>query len=190
MKVNRIDFVWALQNAALFADKKSSAGGVVQFDAHDGWLTITSTDDFVVITHRIRYSGQAFSGALEVALVKENAKIHADASMGDTIDLVPEGFTAAPWSEEFATGVAALMDPSNYAGGDWMPFAVRPERFRKFSLIKPGDYPIDFLPGVVSVPGAGYRDILRFKAGPDVRGVLAPILRSRLEDEFSEDVLW
>lgn len=67
------------------------------------------------------------------------------------------------------------------------PFALNADRFRKLSLIKPGDYPID----LKRIVHARYGDMILFKAGPKLRGALTTLDRKILCDKVgSRDFMW
>jgi hypothetical protein len=65
--------------------------------------------------------------------------------------------------------------------------AVMPKRFRKFSLLKPGDYPVDFKTVYSQALG---REIVRWKAGPTVEGAILALDREVLETAQDVSHLW
>lgn len=67
------------------------------------------------------------------------------------------------------------------------PFAVNPDRSRKLSLVKPGDYPVDS----ILVSHDDYGDILLMKIGPTVRVALSTLDRKILAEAVDSDqYLW
>lgn len=80
-----------------------------------------------------------------------------------------------------------MLDNQLFIRGGDHPLAINPDRFRKLSLIKPGDYPIDMQHGLHEKFG----EIIRFKAGPTVRGAMATLDREVLAKKAgSADFLW
>lgn len=199
--VNREDALRALQNSVLFSDAKSQAAGLIAVEGgSDGRLHFTATDDFVIIQDSIEFEGPSPDFFIDLA----SAKTWIKALQDDKLEDLPKiDFCPAPaeksWSPEFEVGVNGMLTPTHF--DEWIgessapKFAVRPSRFAKFSRLKlTDDYPIDFVYGSIFFKVGTDRfdrNVLRFKAGPTVHGILAPILRSTLAEEFSgEDVTW
>ena len=66
--------------------------------------------------------------------------------------------------------------------------AFSPKRFRKFPLLKPGDYPTDFYP---VWHNEFMRNVLLYRCGPSVTGAITTLDRSKLYDgEGTPDYLW
>lgn len=209
--VSREGYERMLWNLSLFSDRKSAAGGFIYFEYVDGWLTGTATDDYIIITDRTPIEGDVDARkngqngfAAKVAMTDAKKALKDVESLNPItarlgLPLDPEGRRDEFVDVDDLDFWSAIFDmedsfiPYNPASDCPDPFAIRPERFSKFSRIRPGDFPVDFQLGSILPPGVVRRDALRFKAGPTVRGILAPIVRSRLEDEFADqagDVLW
>lgn len=197
MLVNREAAIRVLQNAVLFSDVKSEAAGLISVEDGTDGLVFTASDDFVIIRDSVLYDGQVPEPFfLDQKMAKEVIKT-AQASNSEQLDLTLLPPAEAEWSEEFQTGISAMLSERFFQPwvGESSPvaFAVRPSRFAKFSRLKlSDDYPVDFTYGVVWVTSHFSRDVLKFKAGPTVHGVLAPILRTTLAEEFKNEpeVIW
>jgi len=69
------------------------------------------------------------------------------------------------------------------------PFAIGPDRLSKFSRLKPqGEYPLDLKRFVTE----SSQDLLYWKYGPAVRGILVPLNRDIIREHYAEtpEVLW
>jgi len=181
-----------LYNAILFSDKKSAVDGDILFVLTGNSLAVYATDDHVAITDVCVVEGGP--GAAEFLVPLETAKELEKGLRGCT-DLAdpPAGRS---WRDErdFWYTVIDLVHGRQFSdfSYDEVTFAVNPDRMRKFSLIKtPGrtDYPLDFKFGWNDTLE---REVLPFKIGPSVRGVLAPVLRGIIREKFKDekDVMW
>jgi hypothetical protein len=207
--ISREGYERMLWNLTLFSDRKSAAGGFIYFEYVDGWLMGTASDDYIIITDKTQINSDEPRKHQQNGLAAKVAMTDAKKALKDVESLNPiTAWLGLPLDksgrrDEFVDvddlpfwSAIFDMEDSFIANGDYddgpEPFALRPERFSKFSRIRPGEYPIDFRTGHIAVPAGARRQALQFKAGPTVRGVLAPILRSRLREEFVEEpeVLW
>lgn len=199
MIVQREDAIRALSNAILFSDAKSEAAGLIAVEAGgDDRLYFTASDDFVIIQDSTPYTGQVPEPFwLDLKMAKETIKtLNESKSEQSDLTLLPPA--EAEWSDEFAAGINAMLNPNFFEPhvneSDAPTFAVRPSRFTKFGRIKTtDDYPIDFIYGEIWVTSHFNRNVLKFKVGPHTHGVLAPVLRSTLAEEFADEakaVLW
>lgn len=84
------------------------------------------------------------------------------------------------------TEINSLVEPEFYTPSPGA-VALNPDRFRKLSLVQPGDYPVDFH----VVEHAKFGNIVAFKKGPTVVGALSVIDRTILREQpGSEEFLW
>lgn len=199
MIVQREDLIRALSNAVLFSDAKSEAAGLIAVEAGgDDRLYFTASDDFVIIQDSTPYTGQVPEPFwLDLKMAKEAIKT-AQGSTSDELDLTLLPPAESEWSDEFAAGVNSMLSPrffDPHRNEENEPkFAIRPSRFAKFGRIKAtDDYPVDFVYGQAWISSHFHREVLKFRVGPHTHGVLAPVLRSTLAEEFGKEaaeVLW
>lgn len=165
----------ALWNAILFTDRKSHVGDAIRVDEY----YVTASDDHVIIRTR---KGEPLGGDDCYPTIKQAKDFLKDGSIGDGWTVDPPFKDIWPIVDDMLT-----MDEQTDVAN---PFALRPERFAKFSRIRVGgDYPVDFR---MVYSYQFQRDLLLFKAGPHVSGVVAPILRGRLAETFKDEpeVFW
>lgn len=169
----------ALWNAILFTDRKSHVGDQIRVGDH--W--VTGSDDHVIIETKF---DPPIAGDSLYPTIKE-----AKALMAAAAPSLEEHTPSPMWDSVDTLLTLLTLEQNAFAVQRTSPkFALRPERFAKFSRIRSGgDYPVDFAFGFAPVVG---RDLLLFKVGPYVRGVMAPVLRGALQQEFATEpgVLW
>jgi hypothetical protein len=195
VKVAAEDLTRVLYNAILFSDAKSQAAGLIGVSFVNDRMYMAASDDFVIIRDSMPHpSHDPFF--IDVKHAKEVLKLLADAEADPEHFTIDELFTPAEnrWEDQFGMAIGMMLDPKSFSTdeGRTQTFAIRPNRFAKFGRIKTtDDYPIDFQTGLIDLNNFT-REVLRFKAGTTCHGILAPVLRSSLHDEFGEETaaLW
>lgn len=178
-----------LYNAKLYSHKKSEARGETLW-AWGAWgLRVIASDDFVILTDTLMVDfGKPGWGVLEYAYMLELEKQLREWP-DDTID----GNTVA-WTEvtEPESELLYEADAMVFAAKDSPPipllnWAVHPDRLRKLSLVKPGEYPIDIQAYAVN---DGQDDVVGFKIGPTVQGLIDPLNRKIARETVPEGSMW
>lgn len=195
MIINTDALIRLLQNTTLFCGPKTQTGGVIHFiTTEGGWVVATASDDYVIIQQsakilKLTTDDQEFF--LSHKYCKELLKELDDVDTDTFVFEDGEG-TDNPNPELWEAVLAVPGERKGNEGfGFAKPCAVRPERLAKFSRIKAEfDYPLDLLFDNSRV--LNHRDVIRWRFGPDVIGVLAPINRSDIELAFPNDggLLW
>lgn len=195
MKIDAITLQRMVWNARLFTDKKSPAGPVALFTITDGYLRILSTDGHVALDERspeVVETGPGWDVYVPLERLKELDEFlrtntnsggeysNLDGKFGTGVDCPDKSM----WGE-----FIGMSDQLAQLGArrEAVSFAVRFERWRLLSRIRTGgDYPIDF-----SVRQIAGRIVVGFKAGPHIRGFIAPLDRSVVASTFpDQDILW
>ena len=172
----------------LFEGDRRGGRGSIRTSVSDGHMYLEDRTDCSLVESPGRFSVSAADiKQLELALrttEDEYLDIYFDGPQFYVEDLGFEAHVPIP------------VLPKHHALNEWNwatptiiePFAIMGDRFRKLSLIKPGDFPVDFK----LVYHSGYKsDILVFKAGPTVQGALSLLDRKILENEVDSDAfLW
>lgn len=199
MKIQASELHRLLYNAILFTDKKSAAGGVAKFRATFGsgpnmGLVVFATDDHVAIFDRIPAEGGEEVDEFFLSLETMKA---LEKDLRDQDSVIDFDFNAhrvlGDVDLELWDTVVRMLSLKDFESDDsvqHVTFALNPDRLRKFSLIKPGNYPIDMRYGYDT---GVHRDVIAFKAGPTLRGVLAPLDRELLAEKYGEqsgELLW
>lgn len=209
MKIQAKDLWRLMYNAQLFTDKKSATGGVAKFRQVIGpsaGLAVFATDDHVAICDKAPGENTEFGEfflSLETMKQLEKSLREIVGEMNLVIEDGEFRYIGMDGAVPFADSgdpdlwnmVGQMLSGFDFEytplGGDPLTvFALNPDRLRKFSLLKPGDYPIDIKTGYDRVLE---RDLVAFKAGPTLRGVLAPLDRKLLTEKYGEDagsVMW
>lgn len=210
MKIKAADLHRLLYNGCLFTDKKSATGGVAAFVLGGTRLAVMATDDHVAITDYITVEPQETELVFFLSLesMKRQEKDLRDRAGDLEIDVdtvstrlgtatgcyVPFADPGDPGLWNMVGQMLSLSDFGGVAGdvaeSEGVLFALNPDRLRKFSLLKPGDFPVDMRYGYdIAIE----RDVVAFRAGPTLRGVLAPLDRELLREKYGEQagsVLW
>lgn len=192
-----------LSNALLFSDKKSAAQGDVLLVHRRGWLSVYATDDHVAIRDKARVIDGRLDGTWllsrhEASTLAKDLAVDEDGLVVN-LNSHPEMESITEELDEFWMTVVSLAEHRDFGvtGEDASPFAVNPYRLVKFSRLKDDTgkggseaaYPLDFVQGEDHLSG---RELLAFKFGPGVQGVLAPLDRGIIESRYVDTpgVLW
>lgn len=198
MKIPAKELHRLLYNAILFTDKKSATGGVAAFRFNEHGLGVMATDDHVAILD-VAYVPRPAGAMVDIFLSLDRMKIlekeYRDLTAEVEFDPESVSFMGSPVDDTdlwLRVGKMLSLDDFQSTACEDMDakFALNPDRLRKFSLLKPGDYPIDMHYGY---DNAIERDLVAFKAGPTLRGILAPLDRELLAEKFGKDagsVMW
>jgi len=192
-----------LYNTILFTARKSAAGPTIQLNLKEGFLYGRATNDIDCIETRMAVGNDwalEWTEYISLDSAKSAEKFLRDVSdedvnlvMSDSpeftlcIDTDDEHYDinceedSLPMIWEDTRRLLAQQPVPTFFPEEYPVFAVAPERLRKYTLVKPGNYPIDFL--VVD-------DLLYWKAGPNNHGVLAALDRIRIKDKFEKEALW
>lgn len=176
-------------NALLFANKKSECKGWTLWIRGAYKLRVTSTDDYFILCDQAEVSEYTKPGTFAMSQ-KDLAEFYAYVreSKDSEIDL-DELLTSDPGTDTFDSLKEAdvIVFPESILKLEALPpgFALHPDRLRKLSLIKPGDFPLDF-----RAYQLGHADMLAFRCGPTVRGAIALLDRPTLEDLYRGEELW
>lgn len=196
MKVAAEDLSRVLYNAILFSDAKSQAAGLIGVSFVNDRMYMVGSDDFVIIRDSLPAPGSHDPFFVDLKQAKEILKYLSDVGSDTPEPTINDLFTpsSSHWEDQFGMALAMMLDPKSFSTdeGRTQTFAIRPGRFAKFGRIKTtDDYPIDFQTGLIDIDRFT-REVLRFKAGTTCHGILAPVLRSSLHDEFGEETaaLW
>lgn len=220
MKILAEDLARLCYNAIQFSAKDSSLDGVVMFTAGYEMLEVWASDDYVAMTDRVDYpepQEEAFDFYLGLKEVKELERSLRDKEgvvdlfvngdvLGYTTDInaYHEDLQIVSEPPDFSEVVEVVHSEGNPLAVDYgataEPFAIRAERFTKFRLLRTPEspsckdgYPVDFI-----FDGR----FLRWKCGPFLRGVVAPLARrsfvaggvevTGIKDLYAEEeeVLW
>lgn len=193
----------------LYCGKKSAAGPVVMWEMNCGGMFLTASDDYFIISdsygflgeetmpgwEELGQAGRTFWLSLDVmkALEKDLRDWPAEEVIIDLDDGIHFGGveygTFEEVDEEAWDHARCILGMHDFIESDHgrVLFAVHPDRLRKLSLVKPGDFPIDCRYGFNTRYG---RDVIHFKIGPTVRGVFAPLDREILIETLPKEVLW
>lgn len=194
MKIQASELHRLLYNAILFTDKKSAAGGVAAFRVSEHGLGVMATDDHVAILDvalapnddapEDLFLSLETMKALEKDLRDQNSEIDFAGDPHRILGAADPGFWDA---------VGRMLSLDEFVSDDSLQhvtFGLNPDRLRKFSLLKPGGYPIDMRYGY---DRGVAREVIAFKAGPTLRGVLAPLDRRLLKEKYGPEagsVMW
>jgi len=173
----------------------ANPGGVVQFRSWGTGLTVTASDGHVALEDSADVNDPDTSGStwyIPVEVAKEWEKLLRDPPAIDDYD--PElqsNSVPCPDGEIWATiekmlSMVHFTDVSRLEG--MTVFALNPDRLRKFTLVEPRGFPIDFRYGYDTEVG---RDLLAYRVGPTCRGLVAPLDRESVAETFADvDVMW
>ncbi len=223
MKILAEDLARLLYNAIQFSSRDSSLGGVVWFitqpndgDGNNALLDVYASDDYVAMRDQSpMITEQETSFYLGLKEVKELEKWLRDKEGEVELECPADvlGVRASDSAGPIFTTLQIVSEPPDFSEvvevvhrevnpftGEFSPsaepFAIRAERFTKFRLLKTPEspsckdgYPVDFLWDGV---------ILRWKCGPVLKGVVAPLARysydgiTGIKDLYAEEseVLW
>ncbi|MFC6021538.1 hypothetical protein ACFP2T_35890 [Plantactinospora solaniradicis] len=196
MKILSADLSRLCYNAIQFSAKDSSLGGVVALggSADLSTLTVWACDDYVALAdHAPAEVSEDFSWFLALKEVKDLEKTLRDydgeiflSETAGHLDLDEHDWPLAEDPPDFQPVVNILSFAPNPVADPSTPFAIRAARFTKFRLLRTpqspstkDEYPVDFL---------WDGDLLRWKCGPTLRGVVAPLHRQSFESVSGEEV--
>lgn len=199
MKILAEDLSRLCYNAIQFSSKDSSLGGVVMFEATAfGDLFLYASDDYVAMKDQAKVEDvwdveSIWLGLKEVKEIEKSLRATTgpiEIELGREVDLLgPWGMSIPRVAEppDFSGVVevcASEVHPlSGELGAHAEPFAIRPERFAKFRLLRTPEspsckdgYPVDFI---------WDGGLIRWKCGPFLRGALGPLARRSFVDQIS-----
>lgn len=172
------------------ADAKATAtGGFVRVNISSTAVELSATDDYLAVVSKCELLEDNLSGAGNVYLtgeqVKELEKNTREIAGKFSVDF-SEYASQKPFDMEIYDDITDMI---------WSPlkkeklseFAIAPDRFTKFSLLKPRDsYPTDFQ--VVSQTGNVY---IRWRYGTETVGLLKQLNRSVVANAYKpNEALW
>lgn len=195
--VDAEEFNTALYNVLLWTPNKADAkatvtGGYVRVWISEDYLELSATDDYVAVVTRCKVLGYKlrpepdprtlfFMTGEETKELEKNTREISGKFSADFSEFPSEiAFDIEIYDEI----TKMIWYPSK--GHDLSAFAIAPDRFQKFSLLKPRDkYPVDFQ--VVNDSGDIYT---RWRYGSDAVGLMKPLNRAVVANAYDEEVLW
>lgn len=177
-------------NASLYSNQNSAARGRVLWILGPRGCRVVATDDYVVLvdTTEGAFNPGAQYLLMELKELKGLEKgLREDADGLYDLDLLPgdplDVETVSELELYAADQLVAEAQTLNQAF-ELSTFAVAPDRLRNLARVKPGDYPIDLK--IFSQE----TELLAFKIGPTVTGVIAPLDRDELSSQYTEKEMW
>lgn len=178
-------------NALLYSSKHSVYSGDVIWIRGAHGVRVVSTDDYFVIIDRAdatEYSGAPETQVMDTVFLKQLEKdLREEKDEYFDLEMLP---TCFPEDHEEAIEALEEADVLAFEVDQWQAwpistFAVAPDRLRKLSLVKPGEYPID-----IRSFGPADNQLLGFRIGPTVRGLISPLDRDHLKELYDGEELW
>jgi len=211
MQIQAADLARLCYNGVQFSAKDSSLGGTVMFYPTTSQLFVCASDDYVAMEDSAparTFSAPSMGGDhfyLGLKELKELEKFLRDkdgsaqtqfpgdgkalevmSRNDDATDLVSVLLPLPEDPPDFQPVMDILNLPPNPFQHIGIPFAIRAARFTKFRLLRTppspstkDEYPVDF---------HWDGDLLRWKCGPFLRGVVAPLQRESFVAQNGEDI--
>lgn len=182
-------------NALQYSGKDTTLKGVTSWWRGDGALSVTAYDDYFGIHDEIQspclWVDEEFQEMVmelsDLQLLERKLR-----DQTEPFELGAEWFRKATESEQWTinqvydtiVGVKEGLRRLQIVND----FAVNPDRLRRLALLKPKGYPLDFR---LMWDDLESRDVITFKYGPTLMGMIATLDRYKLLEIYKGDkVLW
>lgn len=177
-------------NASLYSNTHSEARGRTLWILGARGCRVVATDDYVAIVDHQDADLDPWAQYILMDLkdlkglergLREDADGLFDLALlpGDPLDVEAVSDLALYYADQLTAEAQTLSQSFECS-----TFAVAPDRLRNLARVKPGDYPIDLK--VFSHE----TEMLGFKVGPTVTGLIAPLDRDLLREQYTEKEMW
>lgn len=187
-KVQATDLHRIVYNTRQYAVKSGSVEGASLWIRGASSLRVVSSDDFIILVDKTEVD--THSNAQYWVVDRDTLE-----GVWKRVEKEPEGlFDLAEistvdnhiWLETLDEADQVVHETDHFDTIPVTGFAVSPSRLTKLRLIKPGGYPIDIK--AFRSPTGPTEEVIGFRIGPTVRGVIAPL--NRETQELPEGSLW
>lgn len=177
-----------VRNAQVYALKSSSVKGYTLWIRGAVTLRVVSTDDFIVLTDEAETVGQDHPGYYLMSHQRlSDLAVYLQESQDELYDLdqIPFEQPHPGHLETLTEADQMVFEVDHLTRTPVKGLCIHPERLKKLNLVKPGGYPID----LVGFNKDG-SDLVAFKIGPTVQGLIAPLDRDELRKMYTGGELW
>jgi hypothetical protein len=190
-RVRTVELHRAAYNALQYSNKNSALKGDVIWIRGAHGLRVVATDDYFILVDQVdalEYSGKPETRVMNLAGLKELEKLlRGDNTEWMDLDLLD---LSEPNDVQWSTQSLLEADRLVFDSDKWKEstatgFALAPDRLRRLALVKPGEHPID-----IKVFENDGEQMLAFRIGPTVRGLIAPLNRDTLRGIYDGEELW